>query len=226
MRARRSRAPPRTSLLRQSTPSLYRSAARNRCPAATGSLTGIPGTDPGADRLRPGAAAFTPAATARRTDLPAARPGTDLSRTPTMRSGASSRPERPRRSGRPATRALDADTLLHLDHLKKYFPIRNAWKRRTGWLKALDDVSLTSERARSSASSARAGCGKSTLGKTIMGIHSPTGGRIVFDGQRHHRPETASEPGHAAGSPVHLSGPRAPRSTRAGRSASRWTSRW
>jgi len=32
------------------------------------------------------------------------------------------------------------DAILRLDGVKKYFAIRNEWKRQTGWLKALDDV--------------------------------------------------------------------------------------
>ena len=33
-----------------------------------------------------------------------------------------------------------SEPILRLQNLKKYFPILNVWKRRTGWLKALDDV--------------------------------------------------------------------------------------
>lgn len=72
--------------------------------------------------------------------------------------------------------------LLRLEGLKKYFPILNAWKRRTGWLRALDDVSLTVERGEILGVVGESGCGKSTLGKTVMGIHPPTGGRIIFNG--------------------------------------------
>ena len=72
--------------------------------------------------------------------------------------------------------------LLQLQELKKYFPILNSWKRRTGWLKALDAVSLTVRRGEILGIVGESGCGKSTLGKTVMGIHRPTGGRVVFEG--------------------------------------------
>ncbi|HUF87502.1 MAG TPA: ABC transporter ATP-binding protein [Thermohalobaculum sp.] len=72
--------------------------------------------------------------------------------------------------------------LLRLEAVKKYFAIRNAWKRQVGWLRALDDVSLDVARGEILGIVGESGCGKSTLGKTVMGIHAPTAGRIVFEG--------------------------------------------
>lgn len=72
--------------------------------------------------------------------------------------------------------------ILSIDGLRKYFPIRNAWKRRTGWLKAVDDVSFSVRRGEILGVVGESGCGKSTLGKTLMGIHPPNGGHITFEG--------------------------------------------
>ncbi len=72
--------------------------------------------------------------------------------------------------------------LLEVDGLKKYFPVLNAWKRRKGWLKALDDVSLAVYKGEILGVVGESGCGKSTLGKTVMGIHPASGGTITFNG--------------------------------------------
>jgi oligopeptide/dipeptide ABC transporter ATP-binding protein len=70
--------------------------------------------------------------------------------------------------------------ILEVRALRRYFPIRNAFGRRTGWLKALDDVSFSVQPGEIVGLVGESGCGKSTLGKTLMGIHSPMAGEIVF----------------------------------------------
>ncbi len=72
--------------------------------------------------------------------------------------------------------------VLQVAELRKYFPVRNAWKRRVGWLKALDDVSFDVSRGEILGIVGESGCGKSTLGKTLMGIHPASAGRVVFEG--------------------------------------------
>ena len=78
--------------------------------------------------------------------------------------------------------ARDGERLLDVATLRKYFPVRDVWQRQVGWLKALDDVSLTVRKGEILGIVGESGCGKSTLGKTIMGIHPPTDGRIIFEG--------------------------------------------
>ena len=75
-----------------------------------------------------------------------------------------------------------ATPILQLVELQRHFPIRNVWGLRTGWLKALDGVSLAVARGEILGVVGESGCGKSTLGKTIAGIHPPSAGRILLEG--------------------------------------------
>ena len=54
--------------------------------------------------------------------------------------------------------------------------------RRTGWLRAVDGVSLSVERGEILGVVGESGCGKTTLGKTIVGIHRASSGEIRFEG--------------------------------------------
>jgi oligopeptide transport system ATP-binding protein len=75
-----------------------------------------------------------------------------------------------------------AEPILGVEGLRTYFPVRNVWKRRTGWLRALDDVSFDVARGEILGIVGESGCGKSTLGKTLMGIHAASSGHIMFQG--------------------------------------------
>lgn len=83
--------------------------------------------------------------------------------------------------------------ILDVRNLSKYFPVYNVWKRRTGWLKALDDVSFSVKQGEILGIVGESGCGKSTLGKTVMGIHEATGGQLLFEGNdiTNQRPDKA-----------------------------------
>ncbi len=73
--------------------------------------------------------------------------------------------------------------LLEVVDLARHFPIRNAVGRRTGWLRAVDGVSLVVWPRETLGLVGESGCGKSTLGKTVMGIYPPTAGEIRFGGR-------------------------------------------
>jgi oligopeptide transport system ATP-binding protein len=73
--------------------------------------------------------------------------------------------------------------LLELVDLARHFPVRNAFGRRVGWLRAVDGVSVRVEPGEALGLVGESGCGKSTLGKTVMGIYTPTAGEIRFAGR-------------------------------------------
>jgi len=72
--------------------------------------------------------------------------------------------------------------VLALRDLHMQFPIRDAWGRRTGWLRAVDGVSLSVARGEILGVVGDSGCGKTTLGKTVVGIHRASSGEILFEG--------------------------------------------
>ena len=75
--------------------------------------------------------------------------------------------------------------ILKTENLKKYFSVRSPHlKRHTGWIRAVDGVSLSIERGEIFGVVGESGCGKSTLGKTILGIFKPTAGDVFFNGKR------------------------------------------
>jgi oligopeptide transport system ATP-binding protein len=74
------------------------------------------------------------------------------------------------------------EAILKLQDLHTHFPVRNAWGRRTGWLRAVDGVSLSVARGEVLGIVGESGCGKTTIGKTIAGIHPASAGGILFEG--------------------------------------------
>ncbi len=76
------------------------------------------------------------------------------------------------------------EVLLHVEGLKKYFPIkRGLLQRHVGDVKAVDDVSFDVYRGETLGLVGESGCGKTTTGRTIIRIYEPTAGQVVFKGQ-------------------------------------------
>ncbi len=70
-----------------------------------------------------------------------------------------------------------ADNILEVKHLKKYF------KTNRGILHAVDDVNFSIRKGETLGLVGESGCGKSTIGRLILGLHSATSGEILFNGQ-------------------------------------------
>ena len=75
------------------------------------------------------------------------------------------------------------EIVLEVNHLSMFFPISTGFLK-SKMLKAVDDVSFTVKRGETVGLVGESGCGKTTLGRTILQLYKPTGGRIIFNGQR------------------------------------------
>jgi peptide/nickel transport system ATP-binding protein len=81
-----------------------------------------------------------------------------------------------------------AEPLLRVEALSKHFDVSRPWLNRVlegggrDVLKAVDRVSFAIPRGATVSLVGESGCGKSTVARTIVGLHRPTEGRVLFDG--------------------------------------------
>ena len=76
----------------------------------------------------------------------------------------------------------ESRTLVEVKHLKQYFDI-NVGMFKSRPLKAVDDVSFSIRRGETLGLVGESGCGKTTVGRTLLHLYKPTAGEILFDGK-------------------------------------------
>ncbi len=74
--------------------------------------------------------------------------------------------------------------LLDVQGLKMHFPVRGkGLSKNGGVLKAVDDVSFSIQRGRTFGLVGESGCGKTTVGRTILKLYQATAGKVIYDGK-------------------------------------------
>ena len=75
-------------------------------------------------------------------------------------------------------------SFVRIEGLKTYFPIRKGiFQRQVGTVRAVDGVDLIIQRGETLGLVGESGCGKTTLGRSVLRLYEPNEGKISFDGQ-------------------------------------------
>jgi len=91
------------------------------------------------------------------------------------------------------THGSDEPVILDVRGLRTYFPIRKGFLQRVvGHHKAVDGVSFTIRRGETLGLVGESGCGKTTVGRTILALQQATGGEVLFEGKDVFRQDSAS----------------------------------
>lgn len=76
-----------------------------------------------------------------------------------------------------------SDVLIEVENLKRYFPVgKNILQEPDVWIKAVDDVSFSIDKSETLGLVGESGCGKTTVGHTMIGLQPATNGKIRYRG--------------------------------------------
>ncbi len=79
---------------------------------------------------------------------------------------------------------MDNNTILNVQAIKKYFPVRRGFFQQViGWIKAVDGVDFEIKRGKTLGLVGESGCGKSTVGRVILNLLDLDGGKVTYRGQ-------------------------------------------
>jgi peptide/nickel transport system ATP-binding protein/oligopeptide transport system ATP-binding protein len=84
----------------------------------------------------------------------------------------------------PFTESTEKKDLVQIKNLVTYFPVRSGLLQRTvAWVQAVDDVSFNIHAGETLGLVGESGCGKTTVGRSILRLVQPTSGSVLFDGK-------------------------------------------
>lgn len=77
------------------------------------------------------------------------------------------------------------EVLVDVQHLVKYFPVTAGilFQRKVADVKAVDDVSFQIHKGETLGMVGESGCGKTTVGRTMLQLYKPTSGNVIFEGE-------------------------------------------
>jgi len=84
----------------------------------------------------------------------------------------------------PIIHSTEKRDLIQVKNLVTYFPVRSGILQRiVAWVQAVDDVSFTIHEGETLGLVGESGCGKTTVGRSILRLVEPTSGSVIFDGE-------------------------------------------